>query len=144
MEIKVDKFDEIWEKLRTEFKSKFLTMMSVTPYNIAVVSCPDYMKADELKLELPMRSYVAAKHTSRDLWQGLHQREDFALTKVIGRIWCCPEFVEDLERLNDKDDGLTVLAEQEGRKFFDVQGRAWAFTGSLTVQPRHSTVICFI
>ena len=69
VEIKVDRFDEIWEKLRTEFKSKFLTMMSVTPYNIAVVSCPDYMKADELKLELPMRSYVAAKHTSRDLWQ---------------------------------------------------------------------------
>ena len=60
------------------------------------------------------------------------------MTKVIGRIWCCPEFVEDLERLNDKDDGLTVLAEQEGRKFFDVQGRAWAFTGSLTVQPRRT------
>ena len=57
VEIKGDKFDEIWEKLGTEFKSKFL-MMPVAPYYIVVVSCPDYMNADELELELLMRDYV--------------------------------------------------------------------------------------
>ena len=38
-EIEEDKFDEIWGELGTEFKSKFLAMMPVTPYYIVVVTC---------------------------------------------------------------------------------------------------------
>ena len=55
----------MWGKLGTEFKSKFLAMMPVTPYYIVVVSCPDHITADELQLELLIRGYVAAKHTTR-------------------------------------------------------------------------------
>ena len=37
--------------------------------------------------------------------------EDFAWTKVTCWILCCPEFVQDRKRVNnkDKDDELTVL-----------------------------------
>ena len=41
--------------------------------------------------------------------------------------------------MNDTDDGLTVLAEWGTRKFFDMHGTAWAFTGSLTVPPRKTS-----
>ena len=63
-------------------------MLSVTPYYIVVVSCPDYMKLDEFQqqVELPISGYVAAMHTSRDSWRGCRQREYFAWTKVTG----CP------------------------------------------------------
>ena len=66
-QIKEDKFDVIWGNLKqgTEFKSKFLAMMPVTPYYIVVVSYPDHNKVDDLELELPIRGYVAAKRTSR-------------------------------------------------------------------------------
>ena len=64
-QIKKDEFDEIWGKLGTEFKSKFLAMMPVTQYYyIVVVSRPDHITADELELESPIRGYVAAKSTS--------------------------------------------------------------------------------
>ena len=36
-------------------------------------------------------------------------------------------------------DHFTVLTEWGSPKFFDVQGRAWAFTGSLTVLPRKTS-----
>ena len=85
-QIKEDKFDEIWGKLGTEFKSQFLAMMPVILYYIVVVSCPDHITADELELELPIRGYVAAKRTSRDSWRGCRQRADFVWTKVIGGI----------------------------------------------------------
>ena len=65
VEIKEDKFDKIWGNLGTEFKSNFLAMMPVTLYYTVVVSCPNYMTADELELELLIRGYVAAKYTSQ-------------------------------------------------------------------------------
>ena len=58
------------------------------------------------------------------------------MTKVTGGILHCPEFVEDRERVNDKVDSLTMLAEWQTRNFFNIHGTAWAFTGLLTVQPR--------
>ena len=36
LEIEEDKFEEIWDKLGVEFKSKFLTMQPVTPYYIVL------------------------------------------------------------------------------------------------------------
>ena len=87
--------------------------MPVTPYYIVVVSCSDHIAADELELELSIRGYVAAKRTSRDSCRGCRQRADFAWTKVTGGIRCCPAFVEDPKRVNNTDDGLTVLAEWE-------------------------------
>ena len=101
-EIEEDKFDEIWGKLGIEFKSKFLAMMPVFLYYIVVVSCPDHITADELQLELLIRGYVAAKHTSRDSSLGGRQRADLAWTKVTGGIRCCPQFVQNRrERVND-------------------------------------------
>ena len=69
------------------------------------------MKVDELELELLIHGYVAAKRTSTDLWRGCHQQEDFTWTKVTGGIRCCPVFVEDRKRENDKDGGFTSLTE---------------------------------
>ena len=43
-------------------------------------------------------------------------------------------FVEDRERVNDTDDGLTVLEEWGTRKFFDMQ-EPRAFAGSMIVPP---------
>ena len=62
------------------------------------------------QLKLLIHGYVAAKHTSLDSWRGCSQREDFAWTKVTGGIQCCPELVQERKRVNDTDDGLTVLA----------------------------------
>ena len=38
----------------------------------------------------------------------------------------------------DEQDHFTVLTECESRKFFDVKGHAWAFTGPLAVLPRRT------
>ena len=38
----------------------------------------------------------------------------------------------------DEDDPFAVLTEWGSRNFFDRQGHAWAFTGSLTVRPRRT------
>ena len=81
-------------------------------------------EVDELKLELPKRGSVAAKSTSR-----MSPKVGFTWTKVTGGTRCCPEFVEEQKRVNDKDDCFTVLAEWGARKFFDVHGTALAFTG---------------
>ena len=98
-----------------------MAMLPVTPCYIKVVSCPDYTNLDEIQqqLELPIRGYVAAKCTSRESWRRCRQREDFAWTKVTGGIRCCPDFVQDWKRVNDKYDGLTVLAEW-GTRIFSV------------------------
>ena len=138
VEIGENEFEEIWKKLGVEFKSKFLTLPPVTPCYIVVVS---NMKLDEIQQqrELPIRGYVDAKRTSRESWRECRQREDFAWTKVTGGIRCCPEFVQDQKRVNDKLDGLTVLAELGTRKFFDMHGTACAFTGSLSVPPRRTS-----
>ena len=64
-------------------------MMPVTPYYIVVVSCPDYVKAEKLEMELLIRGYVAAKLTSLDSWRRCRPREDFAWTKVTGWILFC-------------------------------------------------------
>ena len=53
------------------------------------------------------------------------------------RFW--PQFMEDRKRVNDEGDHFTVLTEWGGRIFFEVHGRAWAFTGSLTVPPRRTS-----
>ena len=83
------------------------------------------MTADELELEPPIRGCVAAKLTSQECWRECCiQGEDFTWTKVTGSILCCPEFVEDWKRVNDKDDCLIVLAEWETRKIFDVHRTA--------------------
>ena len=71
--------------------------MPVSPYYIVVVSCPDYMKADELKLELPICGYVAAKHTSLESSRGCCQRRPTGYGAVP-----TPEFVQDWERVNEK------------------------------------------
>ena len=80
MEIEEDELEEIWEKLGSEFKSKKFTMLSVTLYYIVVVSCPDYMKLDEIQqqLQLPIRGCLAAKCTSRESWRECRPREDSA------------------------------------------------------------------
>ena len=44
--------------------------------------------------------------------------------------------MDDEESVLDEQDHFTVLTELVSRKFFDVQGPAWAFTGSLIVLPR--------
>ena len=43
------------------------------------------------------------------------------------------------ESVLDEQDHFTVLTEWGSRNFFDVQGRAWAFTGLLTVPPRKTS-----
>ena len=65
---------------------------------------------------------------------------DSAMASIHGAM------TEDWKRVLDEGGHFTVLAEWGSRKFFYVQGRSWAFTGSLTVPPRtqkHPTVICF-
>ena len=54
-----------------EIKSAFLTMLHVTPEYIVVVSNPEEIIVDEDESEiiLPLRCYIAAKRTSRELWQ---------------------------------------------------------------------------
>ena len=91
VDVEENKFDEIWEKLGAEFKSKSLTMLPVTPYYIVFVSCLDDMKLDEIQkqLELQIHGYVAAKSKSRDSWRGCRQREDLLWTKVTGGFRCC-------------------------------------------------------
>ena len=58
---------------------------------------------------------------------------------ITGGIRFWPQFMDDEESVLDEHDHFTVLtAHRVGNSefFFDVQGRAWAFTGSLTVPPR--------
>ena len=67
-----------------EIKSAFLTMLHVTPEYIKVVSNPAEIIVDEDASEIiiPLRGYMAAKHTSRESWQRFRQRKEFEWTKI--------------------------------------------------------------
>ena len=54
-------------------------MLHVTPEYIVLVSNPAeiVVAEDGSELELPLRGYIATKHTSRELWQRFRQREEF-------------------------------------------------------------------
>ena len=52
----------MWEKLRADIKLAFWTMLRVTPHCIVVVSNLEEMIVDEIEMQL--RGYIAAKHTS--------------------------------------------------------------------------------
>ena len=136
-----DKLEEMWGKMGAEIKSAFLTMLHVTPEYIVVVSNPAEIIVDEDASEiiLPLRGYIAAKRTSRESWQRFRQRKEFEWTKITGGIRFWPQFMHDEESVLDEHDHFTVLTEWGSRKFFDVHGRAWAFTGSLTVPPRKTS-----
>ena len=53
-----------------EIKSAFLRMQHVTPGYIVLVSNPAdiIVDEDEPKPALPLRGYIASKHTSRQSW----------------------------------------------------------------------------
>ena len=91
---------------------------------------------------MQLRCYIAAKRTSGLSWQRFRQRKEFEWTKETGGILFWPEFIEELERVQDEDDHFTVLKEWGSWKIFDVQGRAWVLTGSLTVTTRRRTPDC--
>ena len=59
-----------------EIRSKFLTILPVTPYYIAVVSNPEEMKIDEFKMTLPLRVYIAAKVQAEGLCKDLAKRRN--------------------------------------------------------------------
>ena len=127
----------MWETMGAEIRSAFMTMLHVTPEYIVVVSNPAkiIVDEDEYEIKLPLRGYIAAKHTSQESWQRVRQRKEFKWTKMKGWIRFWPQFMDDRESVLDEHDHFTVLTEWSSQKFFDVQGRAWAFTGSLTVPP---------
>ena len=58
----------MWETMRAEIKSACLTMLHVTPESIVLVSNPAeiVVAENESELALPLRGYIAAKHTSRE------------------------------------------------------------------------------
>ena len=118
-------------------------MLHVTPEYIVVVSNPAEIIVDEdaseIMIILPLRGNIAAKRTSRESWQRFRQRKEFEWTKITGGIRFWPQFMDDEKCVLDEHDQFTVLTEWESRKFFDVQGRVWAFTGSLTVPPRKTS-----
>ena len=91
------------------------------------------MDEDAFEIILPLRGYIAAKRTSLESWQRFRQRKEFEWTKTTGGIRFWPQFVNDEESVLDEHDHFTVLTEWGSLKFFDMHGRAWAFTGSLTV-----------
>ena len=78
-------------------------MLHVTPEYIVLVSNPAeiVVAEDESELALPLRGYIAAKHTSRESWQRFRQREEFEWTKVRGWNQFWPQFMEDRERVLD-------------------------------------------
>ena len=134
-----DKYDAMFEKMRNEVKStlqKLLHEAHVAPEYIVVIGTAVYIGVE---LRMHVRGYIAAKRTSLETWRGFRQREDFGWTKVTGGIRCLPIFMEDRKRVQDDEDQFTVLTEFGTRKFFDVLGYAWAFTGSLTVPPRQTS-----
>ena len=116
-------------------------MLHLTPEFIVVVSNPEQFALDSEKSELivPLRGYIAAKRTSRESWRQFGQRARFEWTKVSGGIRMYHHFINDRKRVNDEGDRFTVLAQWGSRKFFDMHGQAWTFTGSVTVPPRKTS-----
>ena len=59
--IEEDELEEIWTSLGTELKFLMQNYLK-----FVVVSCPDYMKLDEIQqqLKLPIRGYNTSKSTS--------------------------------------------------------------------------------
>ena len=130
----LDAFENMWEQMGAELKSAFLKMLPVKPEYIVVVSGLEHLSMSETNdLELQIRGYIAAKRTSREAWQSFGQRDKFEWTKVTGGIRAWPQFLADRRSVLDDHGNLTVLTEWGSRKFFDVHGYSWAFTGWLTV-----------
>ena len=84
--ISLTTFEENWE-LSSRLQVKISDQARVNPYYIVVVSYPDDIKLDELELALPIRGYVAAKHTSRESSRRCQPLGDFQVDKsVLSRI----------------------------------------------------------
>ena len=63
---------------------------------------------DASEIILPLRGYMAAKHTSRESWQRFRQRKEFEWTKITGGILFWPQFMDDEEIVLDEHDHFTV------------------------------------
>ena len=85
----------------------------------------------------------SAQAKTRGPWRGCHLATGGVVARMSPTVgfrvdkghWRDSElaaFVVDRERVNDTDDGLTVLAEWGTRNFFDMHRTAWAFTGIVT------------
>ena len=87
-----------------EIRSAFMTMLHVTPEYIVVVSNPakNIVDEDEYEIKLPLRGYIAAKHTSQESWQRVRQRKEFEWTKMKGWIRFWPQFMGDQESVLDE------------------------------------------
>ena len=117
-------------------------MMSVNPYYIVVVSCPDYMKLDEIQqqLQLPIRGCLAAKCTSRESWRECRPREDSAWQRSLTGFGAVPNLYR-----TGKAKMTVWPCSQSGELgnfsiCMETRGpAAWAFTGSLTVPPRKTS-----
>ena len=116
-------------------------MLPVNPYYFLVISHPEYMKVDGFEIEFPIYCYVAAKLTSRESGQEICEGQalDFTWTNVTCWIHCWPNRLNDRKWIIDEGDRLAMLTEWGSRKVFNLHLTVWAFTGSLTVQPRKTS-----
>ena len=148
VEIKEDKFDKIWEKLGTQFKSKFLTMLLVTPCYIVDVSCPGLSRLYEswwTWIGIVNTWLCCCKAHKLRVVAWMLPMGGFLVDKGHWRDSDLPRLCRGLEKVNGENDCLIVLAEWERLNFFCVHGRAWAWYSQdlwPNSQGKHPIVIC--
>jgi hypothetical protein len=134
-----DEGSKVYHKdLGNLFKEEFSPRAPATPDYIVVLGNLDEQEKDsDGVIRMPIRGYLAAKRTSRKSWHEWIPQPDFTWTKVTGGMLTFPQFLEDRNIIGAKNGPWYELVYWGRRHFFPIQGRSWAFDGSLTVQPKN-------
>jgi hypothetical protein len=123
------------------FKEMYEPRMPAEPAFIAILGDLSQLEGDSngVVLDLPIRGYLAAKRMSKESWQAWIDQPDFTWTKVTGGMVSFSRFQEDQEQVHKS---WYELAHWGRRDFFETQGSAWAFHGSIPVPPRNTSECC--
>ena len=91
---------------------------------------------------VPVRGYVATsrrvnrKEWEDSFWCNTQQETAFTWTKISGGIRCWDQFNYDRDDVNDLKSTVGVLAMWGTRSYFDAEGKAWKFHGTLELPSR--------
>jgi hypothetical protein len=130
-------FPEVGEELKASFSKnapaeiEYIVIVS----DIEKVSCEVHQ--NEKMLGVPVRGYVAtSRRVNRKEWEDSirwcsTELEHLTWTKISGGIHCWDQFIYDRDDVNDPESTVGVLAMWGTRSYFDAEGSAWGFHGTL-------------
>ena len=142
-------FPKVGDQLKASFSQNAPAEIEhiVIVSDIEMISCQVYQNENLLGVPVrgygvPVRGYVATsrrvnrKEWEDSFWCDTQQETAFTWTKISGGIRCWDQFICDRDCVNDPTTTGSVLAMWGTRSYFDAEGKAWEFHGTLELPSR--------